>query len=105
MQAMANLVSHTSTLRRGDQPLAGLDGQEMLTKISADGVTAYYFIWESKGVPDSVIHPNTHIELRIGGETRDKKTDKRGSSVLSEEEALALWDALLSNFHLRPSAA
>ncbi len=103
MQMMGNLASNTRTLRRGDRPLAGLDGQEMLTKISADGVTAYYFIWEAKGEPKSVTHPNTHIELRLGGEL-NTKTEQRDSSTLSEEEALGLWDEILNSFHLRPGA-
>lgn len=103
MQMMGNLASNTRTLQRGDRPLAGLDGQEMLTEISADGVTAYYFIWEAKGEPKSVIHPNTHIELRLGGEL-NIKTEQRMSSALSEEEALGLWDQILNSFHLRPGA-
>jgi hypothetical protein len=103
MQMMGNLASNTRTLRRGDRPLAGLDGQEMLTKISADGVTAYYFIWEAKGEPKSVTHPNTHIELRLGGEL-NTKTEQRDSSTLSEQEALGLWDDILNSFHLRPGA-
>ncbi len=102
-QMMGNLISHTRTLRRRERPLAGLDGQEMLTQISANGVTAYYFIWEAKGAPDSVIHPNTHIELRIGGE-HNKQTNRRESSALSEEDALVLWDIMLNSFHLRPGA-
>ena len=103
MQMMGNLVSNTRTLRQGDRPLAGLNGQEMLTKISADGVTAYYFVWEAKGEPKSVTHPNTHIELRLGGEL-NTKTEQRVSSALSEEEALGLWDDILNSFHLRPGA-
>lgn len=103
MQMMGNLASHTRTLRRGDRMLAGLDGQEMLTKITADGVTAYYFIWEAKGEPESVVHPNTHIELRVGGELNEK-TNRRETSVLSEEDVLVLWDELLNSFRLRPGA-
>jgi hypothetical protein len=101
MQMMGNLASHARTLRRGDRPLAGLDGQEMLTKIDADGVTAYYFIWEARGEPESVIHPNTHIELRLGGEP-NKRTNNRESTSLSEEDALTLWDSILNSFQLRP---
>jgi Tle cognate immunity protein 4 C-terminal domain/Tle cognate immunity protein 4 N-terminal domain len=103
LQMMGNLASHTRTLRQEDRALAGLDGQEILTKINADGVTAYYFIWEGKGESDSVIHPNTHIELRIGGE-ENKQTYKRETAALSEEEALALWDAILQSFERRPNA-
>jgi hypothetical protein len=103
MQMLGNLASHTRTLRRGDRPLAGRDGQEMLTKIDADGTTAYYFIWEAKGEPESVTHPNTHIELKLGGEP-DKQTNNRESTALSEEEALMLWDAFLNSFQLRPGA-
>ncbi len=76
---------------------------ELRTTFIADGVTAYYFIWEFKGEPGSVTHPNTHIELRIGGE-RNKQTNDRENSVLSEEEALMLWDTILNSFHMRPGA-
>jgi hypothetical protein len=103
MQMMGNLVNHTRTLRRGDRSLAGLDGQEMLTKINADGVTAYYFIWEFMGKEGSVIHPNTHIELRIGGQRVNGLGDRQ-SAVLSEEDALVLWDELLNSLRLRPGA-
>jgi len=103
MQMMGDLTSHTQTLRQSERPLAGLDGQEMLTKISVGGITAYYFIWEAKGEPASVLHPNTHIELRIGGE-ENMQTYKRESAVLNEEDALTLWDQILQSFRLRPNA-
>jgi hypothetical protein len=103
MQSMGDLANHVQTLRRGDRNLAGLDGQEMLTKVNADGITAYIFIWETKGKPDAVLYPNTHIEFQIGGD-RNKQTDKRESSILSEDEALSLWDSILNSFRFRPGA-
>ena len=109
LQMMGNLLNHTKTLRRRDRPLAGLDGQEMLTRLDVDGITAYYFIWEAQGKRskehdlESTLHPNTHIELRIGGEP-NKHSHKRESTEVSEEEALALWDAMLNSLHVRPGA-
>jgi hypothetical protein len=104
VEVLGDLASHTQTLRQGKRNLGELFGQEVLTKISANGITAFFFVWEAKGIPDSVLHPNTHIEMQIGGEI-NKQTSKREESILTEEEALALWDSVLDKFRIRPGAA
>lgn len=104
VEILGDLATRTHTLRQGRRNLGELLGEEVLIKISANGITAFFFVWESKGKPDSVLHPNTHIEMQIGGEI-NKQTGKREESILTEEEALELWDSVLDKFRIRPGAA
>ena len=106
---LGNLATHTRTLRSGERTVAGMPGEELLIKIKADGVTAYNFVWEFQGRDDdddgpiSLANPNTRIELRVGGaKTGTNATSE--TSVLTQEETLALWEALLAGFQLRPGA-
>ena len=109
VRMLANLATYTRTLRSGDRTVAGMPGEELLIKIKANGITAYKFIWEFQGRDDdddgpiSLANPNTRIELRVGGaKTGEDATSE--TSVLTEEETLALWEALLAGFQLRPGA-
>ena len=109
IRMLANLATHTRTLRSGDRSVAGMPGEELLIRIKVNGVTAYNFIWEyqgrndDSGGPISLTHPNTRIELRVGGaKTGENATSE--TSVLTEQETLALWEALLAGFKLRPGA-
>jgi len=109
IRMLANLATHTRTLRSGDRTVAEMPGEELLIRIKANGVTAYNFIWEyqgrndDNGGPISLTHPNTRIELRVGGgKTGENATSE--TSVLTEQEALVLWDALLTGFTFRPGA-
>jgi uncharacterized protein involved in tellurium resistance len=106
---LANLATHTRTLRSGNREVAGMPGEELLIRVKADDVIAYHFIWEYQGRNDdvdgpiSLTYPNTRFELRIGGgKTGENATSQ--TSVLTEKEALALWDALLAGFTFRPGA-
>jgi hypothetical protein len=107
-QALGNLISHTSTIRRGDRRAAGMDGQELLLKVKANGITVYDFIWEYKGdlapsgQPMHVTKPNSRVELRIGDQ-KDANAEYVGST-LGEEEVTELWDAILNSFRLIPGA-
>ena len=109
VRMLANLATHTRTLRSGGRTVAGMPGEELLIKIKADGVTAYNFIWEFQGRDDdddgpiSLANPNTRLELRVGGAKTGRNATSE-TSVLTEQEALALWDALLAGFKLRPGA-
>jgi hypothetical protein len=109
MRMLANLATHTRTLRSGERTVAAMPGEELLIRIKSDGFTAYNFIWEYQGRDDdddgpiSLANPNTRLELRVGG-AKTGKNATRETSVLTEQEALALWDALLAGFTLRPGA-
>ena len=109
VRMLANLATHTRTLRSGDRTVAGMPGEELLIKVKADGVTAYNFIWEFQGRDDdddgpiSLTNPNTRIELRVGGDEPGANAP-RETSVLTQDEVLALWEALLAGFQLRPGA-
>ena len=111
IQALGKLIGHTSTIRDGERTVAGMEGQEWLLKVTADGITAYNFVWEFKGQiandgePMYVAQPHAYLQLRVGGETRDAKTNARQTSALTEQEALDLWEALLQGTRLRPNAA
>ena len=111
VQALGKLIGHTSTIRDGERTVAGMDGQEWLLKVTAGGITAYNFVWEFKGQiandgePMHVTQPHAYLQLRVGGETRDAKTNARQTSALTEQEALDLWEALLQGTRLRPNAA
>jgi len=109
MRMLANLATHTRTLRSGDRTVAGMPGQELLVRVNANGVTGYQFIWEFIGRDDDVdgpialTHPHTRIELRVGGDQTGPNATTE-TSVLTQEETLALWDALLAGFKLRPGS-
>jgi len=95
-------------LRSGEREVAGMPGEELLIRVKAEGVTAYNFIWEYQGRDDddgpiSLRYPNTRLELRVGGDQTGENAT-RETSVLTEQEALALWDALLAGFTFRPGA-
>ncbi|QRX84026.1 T6SS immunity protein Tli4 family protein [Glaciimonas sp. PAMC28666] len=111
VQALGKLIGHTSTIRDGERTVAGMDGQEWLLKVTAGAITAYNFVWEFKGQiandgePMHVTQPHAYLQLRVGGETRDAKTNARQTSALTEQEALDLWEALLQGTRLRPNAA
>jgi hypothetical protein len=109
IRILANLATHTRTLRSGNREVAGMPGEELLIRVKANEVTAYHFIWEYQGRDDdnngpiSLTYPNTRFELRVGGgKTGENATSE--TSVLTEQEALALWDALLAGFTFRPGA-
>lgn len=102
--AVANLglASSMHILRKGNRPLAGMSGQEILMRIrQQDGLTGFLFIWEAQGTLDSVAQPHAHIEMQFGN------TDSDGEAVpspLEEGQAIELWDNMMNSFQLRPNA-
>ena len=91
-------------LRRQERTLAGLRGQEFITRTTLNNGHVYYeMLWSIKGAEGSVLTPR----ISIGMDTPDtaKAADGQPYAVLPpERELIALWDKALATFKLRPGA-
>ena len=94
------MASQVQTLRSGERPLGPLEGQELLVKVPTDGGnTGHSFVWESQGNGHS---DDPFISIKFDTALKAGSVDGRPSS-LSDEQALALWEAILNGFKLRPN--
>jgi Tle cognate immunity protein 4 C-terminal domain/Tle cognate immunity protein 4 N-terminal domain len=99
----ARLLSQIKELRRGKRAAGGLDGEELLTKVPSDDKQhqLHDFTWEAPGAPNALAKPTIRLDLITG---RGKTQNDSVAPSLSDEEALALWDAILNSLRLRPGA-
>jgi hypothetical protein len=92
-------------LRKRDRVLAGIAGQEFITRtLRNDGQTFYRMQWTVKGAMDGgVLKPTIVVHLntpQTATDTQGKPYDK----LPPEPELLRLWDYALSTFHWRNGA-
>jgi len=100
VNSLGNLASHVHVLRKGERTVAGYPGQEYLfTAPNGGGTPAHNFVWETQG-EGTLEDPVVIIQMETG--TQDGKGNPQKSS-LSNEEALALWDRIVSTFRVRPT--
>jgi hypothetical protein len=88
-----------TTLRRGNRQIAGRPGEELLDAgEQADKVQRYFAAETLVTEPSSLTRPIIAIHMSMGGQ------NKNGEYVdpsLSEQEALAWWDAVVGSIRPR----
>lgn len=98
--ALARSVEGLKTLRNRKRNVGPIEADEILTAGTQDGKRGYAFKWEAPGKGDSLSEPNLNITLSVG----ESQYEDNSASFASDEEALALWDRLVSSIRLRPGA-
>ena len=100
--------SNIDALRMGNTTVAGNPAQELLRKFTKDGITHYSFTLNSPSTQKSIENPLIlmHLTNPLGGVMRDgKSTIKlpiKRPSFKSDEEAMAVWDAIRRSIRWRP---
>ena len=87
-------------LRIGKHIVNGWNGEEVLLRHNGkDGVMIHEFMWEAIGKTGDLRHPAS-VDINLDtGVTANTKYAIKGS--LSDDEAVALWDKLLSSLRFR----
>ena len=96
------ISASTTFLRKGKRSLNGQKGEEMVAVIKIDGETSMEASAEFYTEPNTLDKPT--IEISLSDQTHDDNTHKPYPKNFTQEEFLALWDALLNGIKLRPGA-
>ena len=88
-------------LRNRERPVGPIWAEEILVAGTQNGKRGYGFKWEAPGKADSLAEPQLNIELEVG----ESAYKTNAQSFANDEEALALWDAIVDSIRLRPGAA
>jgi len=88
-------------LRNRERPVGPIWAEEILVAGTQNGKRSYGFKWEAPGKADSLAEPQLNIELEVG----ESAYKTNAQSFANDEEALALWDAIVDSIRLRPGAA
>ncbi|MEX3954789.1 T6SS immunity protein Tli4 family protein [Trinickia sp. EG282A] len=99
--AFKNLVSQIRILRRGQRTINGRAGEEILSTLPTDaGYRLHQFQWEADGMEVSNgLKPTITVELE-SGMTQENGVPTR--PLLTDEQAIALFDAVANSVRLRP---
>ena len=100
MGSVIGIATGTSTLRRGKHPVGPIDAEEILVAGTEHGKRLYAFEWEAPGKARSIAEP--HMSASLGVLEGQYKTN--AESFKDDDEALALWDAVIDSIRLRPGA-
>lgn len=92
----------TKFLRKGKREINGQKGEEMVAVITYNGETSFEANAEFYPTPNTLEKPM--IKVSLGDQTHDDNTHQPFNKNLTQEEFLALWDALLNGIKLRPGA-
>lgn len=101
----SSFFSKIKTLREGTNRFGVWSGDEMLTRRPAykDDIDAHEFRFFSVGSKNDAFHPSIDVRLDTGVKGNAKASVKPS---ISDEDALAIWDKLLSTIRVRqPSDA
>jgi hypothetical protein len=91
--------SHFHTFRQGERIVNGMRGEELLERVhEMNGTRGHDFEWEAFSTPDDVLRPDLALEMSTG----HGRPGKPVQASLSDAEAIALWDKMLSSLRLRP---
>ena len=85
-------------LRARERAVGDYKGQEYLEMFQEDGLWDMQFQWEFSGFGDCWDYPAMTLEL-----TNSRAEDSRAPLSMTEEEALALWDAMVDSIRIRPT--
>jgi hypothetical protein len=99
--AFKNLVSQIRILRRGQRTINGRAGEEILSTLPTDaGYRLHQFQWEADGTEvGNGLKPTITVELE-SGMTQENGVPTRPR--LTDEQAIALFDAVANSVRLRP---
>ncbi len=97
---MLGLGLGLSRLRNRERPAGPIWAEEILVAGTQDGKRGYGFKWEAPGKPNSLAEPQLNLELEVG----ESAYTTNAQSFSTDEEALALWDAIVDSIRLRPGA-
>ena len=102
-EAYKDVVSQVRTLRRGQRTINGRVGEEYLVTLPTDGgYRLHQFHWEAQGTEvGNALEPTLTVELE-SGMTRENGVPTRPR--LTDEQAVALFDAVVDSVRLRPAA-
>jgi len=99
-QLLGNLATSVHVLRKGDRQVGPYKGQEHLASApNSGGMRGHAFVWETQG-EGTLETPAIKIELSTGHSDRKGNPQK---TSLTDEQAMKLWDDILSSFRLRPT--
>lgn len=88
-----------STLRAAPRRIAGITGDELVTRYAEmNDTVGYSFWWEVAGTEDNVLVPHFVFKMTTG-----ESDNLPVPTSLSEDAAMALWDKISSSIRLRPS--
>ncbi len=91
-------------LRRQEHTLAGLRGQEFITRTTLNNGHLYYSLhWGVKGAEGDLLTPRISIDMSTP-DTASNAEGKAYAPLPSEAELIRLWDLALATFRLRPGA-
>ncbi|WP_439686631.1 Tle cognate immunity protein 4 C-terminal domain-containing protein [Cupriavidus oxalaticus] len=100
LAGLLGAVAGVVQLRNRSRPVGPIDADEILVAGTQDGKRTYGFKWEAPGKADSLAEPNLNVSLQVG----ESAYPTNKESFASDEEALELWDAVVSSLRLRPGA-
>jgi hypothetical protein len=105
VDAKADLVSkfvfHSSTLRKDRMTIGGRPAEEILeTGKDHDKAVRSFTAETVLSAPSTFAQPLIAIDMTMGGQVKDEYRD----ASLSDDQALALWDAIVKSIRLRPGA-
>lgn len=87
-------------LRNHERPVGPIWAEEILVAGTQKGKRSYGFKWEAPGKANSLAEPQLNVELEVG----ESAYTTNAQSFANDEEALALWDAIVDSIRLRPGA-
>lgn len=98
--AYKELAKRVKTLRRGQHPVGGIQGEETLDSVpGGDTYSVHMFFWEATGKPRDLYAPSIVVNLETG-ETLD--AEKRRPS-LTDQQAIELFDSIVNSVRVRPT--
>ncbi len=101
LAGMLGAAAGLQQLRNRRRPVGPIEADEILVAATQDGKRHYGFKWEAPGKAGSLAEPNLNVTLRVG----ESAYETNAQSFLTDEEALEVWDRLISSIRLRPGAA
>jgi Tle cognate immunity protein 4 C-terminal domain len=101
LAGMLGLATGLNQLRNRERTVNDIWGEEILVAGNQNGKRHYGFKWESPGQASSLAEPNLNVQLQVG----ESAFKTNAQSFANDEDALALWDAVVSSIRLRPGAA
>lgn len=95
--------AYIKTFRRGKRDVNGFKGEELLDLLPTEnGVKQHYFHWEALGQIDNVFAPLLDLEFETA--VLPLKGPRPRPS-LTDEQAIKLYDTIVSSIRLRPTTA
>ena len=86
-------------LRSGSRTVGSFQGEEHLTRVREKNHTeGHFFVWESQGLPFDPYNPQLRLDMTTGDGPHGAE-----NASLSDQDALRLWDAIVSSIRIRPT--